>query len=139
MVAGLIIVFVVVWIVIKAASGITGGNLSGVPAVARILRKGVPARGILLSVSSTSAGSVGVAPMRYQLRDCVMDIEIPGRPPYEAQVRPYIPSNLARDILPGATVELRVDPRQPTQVVVVGPGVGFNAALLNAGSMQGGQ
>ncbi len=66
-----------------------------------------------------------------------MDIEIPGQPPYEATVTPLVPTNLVRDVLPGATVELRIDPKRPTQLAIVGPGVGFNSALLNSTTSQG--
>ena len=122
-----------VFVCFLVAKAIGGG---GVPSYANIVRRGVPARGILLAVAPRANSTVGTAPWRYQLRDVVMDIEIPGRPPYQANVTPFIPTNLARDVLPGATVELRVDPKRPLRVAIVGPGVGFNAALLNA-SAQG--
>lgn len=120
-----------VFVIIMIAKALGGG---GVPSYANLVKRGVPARGILLAVAPRPNSTIGTAPWRYQLRDVVMDIEIPGRPPYQANVTPFIPTNLARDVLPGATVELRVDPQRPLMVAIVGPGVGFNAALLNAGS-----
>lgn len=96
----------------------------------RLLQNGLPARGILLAVQSAPVGSIGIGLNKLQQRVCVMDVEIPGRPPYEVTVTALIPLNLVRDVLPGATVELRVSKSNPTDIAIVGPGVGFNPALL---------
>lgn len=128
-IAVIIIVIVVVQTIAKSSGG-------GTPTYANIVKRGVPARGILLQVNATPSGTVGIAPMRYQMRFMTMDIEIPGQAPYQAQVTPFIPTNLAASILPGASVELRINPKQPTQIAIIGPGAGFNAALLNSGGMQ---
>ena len=95
-----------------------------------LLRNGLPARGILLSVTSTPSGSVGVGLYKLQLRQVRIDIELPGQAPYETTASVAIPLNLVRDVLPGATVELRVDRKHPDNIAIVGPGVGFNAASL---------
>ena len=120
---GIILFVVVIFLVIKAAGGSQGQYQ-------RLSRGGVPARGILLSVSSMPLGSVGVGLNKLQQRQVYIDVEIPGEQPYELSVVALIPLNLVADVLPGATVELRVDPRNRNQVVIVGPGVGFNAATL---------
>jgi len=120
---GIILFVLVIWLVIKAAAGSQGQYQ-------RLSRTGVPARGILLSVSSMPSGSVGVGLNKLQQRQVYIDVEIPGEPPYELSVVALIPLNLVADVLPGATVELRVDPKNRNQVVIVGPGVGFNAATL---------
>jgi hypothetical protein len=97
----------------------------------RLIAKGIPARGILLWVATTGTRS-GVAPRRFETRNVRMDIEIPGQAPYEAEVSPIIPASFVRDILPGATVELRIARRDRTRIAVVGPGAGFAVATLNA-------
>jgi hypothetical protein len=126
-----VIVVLVVVLLVRAASGSTATSYDA------IARRGVPARGILLSVASRANSTVGLPQRRFQLRDVVIEVEVPGQEPYEVSATPYIPTNLVRDVLPGATVELRVDPKNPNQIVIVGPGVGFNASLLNATSSQG--
>jgi hypothetical protein len=89
-----------------------------------LLNNGIPARGILLMVASTGT-KMGTPARRYEVRQVRIDIEIPGREPYEVNATPAIPINLVRDVLPGATVELRVDPRNPSNIAIVGPGTGF--------------
>lgn len=96
-----------------------------------LLDNGIPGRGILLAVSSTSVGeSVGIGMYKFQQRAVTIDIEVPGRPAYEATVTVLVPLNLVRDVLPGATMEVRVDPRNSNNIAIVGPGVGFNASTL---------
>jgi hypothetical protein len=129
---GFVVVAVVViflWLFKLATSpGSTGSTSpSGYQA---LLRNGLPARGILLSVTSTPSGSVGVGLYKLQLRQVSLDIELPGQAPYETTTTVAIPLNLVRDVLPGATVELRVDRKHPDNIAIVGPGVGFNTASL---------
>lgn len=123
---GLAIAIFVIWAVFKAA----GSSASTPRGYNALLQRGTPARGILLSVSSMSSGSVGVGMYKFQQRSVTIDIEVPGQPAYEATVTALVPLNLVRDVLPGATVELRVDPKNPTNIAIIGPGVGFNAATL---------
>jgi hypothetical protein len=89
-----------------------------------LLANGIPARGILLMVASTGT-KMGTRLRRYEVRQVLIDIEIPGREPYETNATPAIPINLVRDVLPGATVEVRVDPKNPSNIAIVGPGTGF--------------
>ena len=104
----------------------------------RLLRNGTPARGILLAVDSYSTkietpgpkvSRAGVLLPRYVRRGVTIDVEIPGRPPYEITTSVVIPTNLDRDVLPGATVELRVS---GNNIAIVGPGAGFAAFRLGA-------
>lgn len=94
----------------------------------RLLTSGVPARGILLRVSSTrdSTGTSGLR--RFERRSVLLDVEIPGENPYEISASPFILSNLVRDVLPGATVELRVDRDDPMRIAIVGPGSAIAAS-----------
>jgi hypothetical protein len=112
------IVIVVVLITIGAARSSVGGY-------DRLAAKGVPARGILLQVSSIATKVPGTRLRRFESRSVTIDIEVPGTAPYVATVNAVIPSNLVRDVLPGATVELRVDPKNGNNIAIVGPGVGF--------------
>jgi hypothetical protein len=115
-------VFAVIWIIAAAVKASGGASYT------RLARSGTPARGILLAVASTPGNSVGVGLNKLQSRQVTIDIEVAGQPPYELTTTLLIPLNLVRDVLPGATVELRLGSRN--QVVVVGPGVGFNASTL---------
>jgi len=120
-VAGLFVGFIIMAVLIAVLSGV--GNPAS--AYDALLRNGTPARGILLRVASTPSGRGGSMQRRFQLRSVVIDVEIPGREPFVVSVTPWIPMNLVRDVLPGATVELRVDPSRPDRIAIVGPGVGF--------------
>jgi hypothetical protein len=113
------------WIVIKAGS--TGASTGG---YAKLVAKGTPARGILLGVTNTPVSTVGVGLNKIQLRAVRIDIEVAGQTPYEASVIALIPLNLVRDVLPGATVEIRISRANSANIAIVGPGVGFNSAAL---------
>jgi hypothetical protein len=143
-VVGLFFVFVVVIVIISMASKSSGLSTSGMFSGTQqwspydnLASGGIAARGILLNVSRTGARAAGSTTMRrYENRFVTIDVEIPGQRPYEVSVTLTIPSNFVADVLPGATVELRIDPSDNTNMLVVGPGAGFSVAALNAGPAQ---
>ncbi len=87
----------------------------------RVLTSGVPARGLVLSVSQTGF-AVLQGGTRYERRTVVLDVEMPGRPPFQIQGQPLIPKYFVRNVLPGTFVELRMDSSKPQNFAVVGPG-----------------
>jgi hypothetical protein len=93
-----------------------------------LARRGVVGQGILLQVSPNRAKASTSSGINLETREVVIDIEVPGAPPYQVRTSPFIPVHLSGDVLPGATVELRVDPGDPTQFVIFGPGVGLPLA-----------
>jgi|GEM_PF-5279918 len=97
---------------------------------ASVAANGIPARGILLSVNKLPTGKVGTGASRYETRQVQIDIEIPGQAPYELDTIAYVPANMVDDVLPGATVALRLGKKDRTYVVIAGPGVGFPSASL---------
>lgn len=99
-----------------------GGFFSG--GVFGLRTNGTPARGIMMSVSTTGrrANNNG---QRYEIRSARVDIEADGMSPFEINTDVYIPGNLVRDVLPGSTMELRIDPSNQGYVLVIGPDVGF--------------
>ncbi|HEV7556956.1 MAG TPA: hypothetical protein VGO00_15930 [Kofleriaceae bacterium] len=120
------LVFIVIIVAIVLGKGAVGGY-------DRLISSGTPARGILLSVTSYSNRVQGsTTQRRFVSRSVTIDVEVPGQAPYEVTTNLIIPSNLDRDILPGATVELRVDPRNPSRMAIVGPGAGFSPIVLGA-------
>lgn len=116
---GFIVVFLIIFVLKKANTIAVLGNRYDV-----LLARGIPARGILLAVASTGT-KAGTQARRFEVRQVRIDVEIPGQAPYETNATPWIPINLVRDVLPGATVELRVDPKNPSNMVIIGPGTGF--------------
>jgi hypothetical protein len=122
---GLMIVMFIVWAIVKAAAGSTSSYQG-------LTTKGMAARGILLQVDSVGYSIEGMRAQRIERRAITVDVEIPGQAPYVVSTNAYVPKNLARDVLPGATVELRVDPRNKQYVAIVGPGAAFAAAALLA-------
>jgi hypothetical protein len=119
----MLVVCVVIWAVVRA--GGVGGRSYG-----WLTSHGTPARGILLQVDSAGVPVEGLLTTGIQRRGVTIDVEIPGQPPYVISASIFIPRNLARDVLPGATVELRVHPRQRSNIAVIGPGTGFAALAL---------
>jgi hypothetical protein len=115
------VIFIGIFVAVITA-GVSGNPASKFD---RLSSSGVPARGILLQVAQTSGGMAGPIGRRFQRRSVRIDIEVPGRAPYEVNAFAWIPMNCVRDVLPGATVEVRVDPTNPQNFMIVGPGVGF--------------
>ena len=122
----IVVVIVIVLAIIVRAMGIGGGRYDA------LVQRGVAARGILLQVASTGS-RVGLPPRAVHARQVTVDVEIPGREPYVVQTRALIPMNLVRDVLPGATLELRVDPRSSRTIAIVGPGAAFSPMALLTG------
>jgi hypothetical protein len=94
-----------------------GGRLGG--ALGRVLGSGVEARGIVLSADRMPLSSTTIGGMRFETRNLRLDIEVPGQAPYEIMVAPLIPRIC--EVFPGSTLDLRVDPTNPSKVTVVGP------------------
>ncbi len=101
--------------------------LSGPQDCYALLQNGVPARGILLKVGSQRSARGDATRGYYEVRTVSIDVEIPGKPPYECSCSLFIPANLRPLVLPGATLELRVDPNGRQNIAVFGPGVGLPA------------
>jgi hypothetical protein len=125
-IVAVVVIFIVALIIISASKKKGSGG-----AFDQAVYKGTPARGILLWVAPRGTPS-GTAARRFQLRQVKIDIEIPGQPPYVIDTMATIPMNLVRDVLPGATMEVRVDRSDPTSVTIVGPGAGFSPMALLA-------
>lgn len=98
----------------------------------RIVHTGIAARGVLLSVNPFPARAPRSGRRRFQVRTADIDIEIPGRQPYEIQARLIVPSRMVEDVLPGATLEIRIDRWNSRDIAVIGPGAGIAATSLLA-------
>jgi hypothetical protein len=83
-----------------------------------LLARGLEARGLILQSSSTFTETT-LNGQRYELRDLVMDVEVLGQAPYEVSITPMIPRIC--EATPGAALDLRVDPKNPNNIVIVGP------------------
>ncbi len=120
----------VIWAIVAL---VRAGNATN-----RLMKTGLIARGILLRVDIplTRWSAEGVRPSfrRFRLR---VDVELPGEEPYEIDQLVSFPTNMGKLILPGSTVELRVDPKNRKNVLIVGPGVNLAAAFFNP-ALQGG-
>lgn len=120
------IAFVVAMSGNRSNPNLGGGSWSGTGGtdVWSLQSSGTPARGILMSVSSTGTRT-NYRGQRFETRSARVDIEATGYEPFEVNTYLLIPSNLVRDVLPGSTVELRVNLSDRSQVLVIGPDVGF--------------
>jgi hypothetical protein len=103
----------------------------------KMLTSGRIARGILLRVDipQTRWAAEG-GRTNWQRRRIRIDVELPGEAPYEIDDWVQFPTNMSGNILPGATVELRVDPKKKNRVVISGPGVALGAGFFNPTSQR---
>ena len=126
-VIGIIVAFIA-FVMSKAA-----GNASGVGALDRVRQSGVPARGLVLASSVVSTG-VTVGFRRFEQRPMTIEVEVYGQAPYVIQGTFMVPRGLVEGI-PGSSLELSVDPRNPNQIAILGPG-GFTGPWLQLGPPQ---
>ncbi len=109
---------------VRAAPGRTLRALDKVGAT------GIPARGLVLT-SSQYATNVTLNQRRFEKRTMTLDVEIPGRAPYQSSGDFLIPRGLV-DAIPGTSLDLAVDPSNPDKIAVLGPG-GFTGPWLRLG------
>lgn len=98
----------------------SGSSSSAVTQVDQLAVNGTPARGLVLSASSIATG-VNMNGRRFDRRTVVLDVEVPGQAPYEINTDVLFPRGIV-EALPGSSLELRVDPQNPSNVAVLGPG-----------------
>jgi hypothetical protein len=80
--------------------------------------RGILARGLILQADSSSTETM-YRGQRFELRTLTLDVEVPGQAPYEIRVTPRIPRIV--EALPGATLDLCVDPSNPNDLEILGP------------------
>jgi hypothetical protein len=85
---------------------------------ARILKSGLEGRGLVLSAARTGTQAT-IGGQRFQVRQVLLDVEVLGRAPYEVSLNAMFPRLC--EPFPGSALDLRVDPRNPNNVVIVGP------------------
>jgi hypothetical protein len=76
------------------------------------------ARGLILQADASSTETT-VRGQRFELRTLTLDVEVPGQAPFEIRVTPRIPRIV--EALPGATLDLSLDPSNPNELEILGP------------------
>jgi hypothetical protein len=99
-------------------------------ALKRLTRGGLPGRALVLSALQAKRG-LTLGGQRYQQRNMTLEIEVDGREPYEVSGVFLVPRGLI-DPVPGSSLDVAVDPRNPQTLVVLGPG-GFSGPWLSTG------
>jgi|HubBroStandDraft_5_1064220.scaffolds.fasta_scaffold834700_1 hypothetical protein len=122
-----VVLFVFVFFLIKQSSR---NLLTSTAAIDRLARRGIRGRGLVLSSFQMSFG-VTLGGRRFERKQMTLDVEIPGRPPYQINGQFLIPRGQV-EAIPGSSLEVAVDPSNPSQIAVLGPG-GFTGPWLNLG------
>jgi len=104
----LFVIFVVFVVVLKAKGG--GRNA--------LLQRGVLAHGIILQADQFATETTYLG-QRFELRNLTLDVEVPGQAPYEVRFQARVPRIV--EALPGATLDLRVNPSSQSSIEIVGP------------------
>jgi hypothetical protein len=125
-----IIVGVVVLVQIARAVSRSRSPSQSAGALDALAASGIPARGLVLTCSQYAIG-VTLSQRRFEKRTMTIDVEIPGREPYVATGDFLVPRGLL-EVVPGASLDLSVDARDPNRIVVLGPG-GFTGPWLRVG------
>ncbi len=118
----IIFVFIFVVVAISKSASVAGRN--------RLAQQGLRGRGLVLA-SQNNAVNTRVNGQRFEQRPMTLEVEVQGRAPYVIQGTFLIPRGLV-DAIPGSSLEVAVDPNNPSSVVVLGPG-GFTGPWLNSG------
>lgn len=113
---------------LRRGAGAIGSPLLGGYDFYGLLRSGTPARGIVLKVGTQRSAQGTQSAGYYEIISVRLDVELDNQSPYEIDCQLQCPANLRRLVLPGATVELRVDPSSRTNIALYGPGVGLPTA-----------
>jgi hypothetical protein len=79
----------------------------------RLQAHGIVGTGQVLGAQPTGMAINHVPQMAIRLQ-----IALPGRPPYEATTKMLMSANVAHALVPGAMVSVRVDPDQPSDVLI---------------------
>jgi hypothetical protein len=82
------------------------------------LNRGILGRGLVLSADAV-ATEVVYRGMRYERRFVTLDVEVVGQPPYQTRLNLRIPRIV--EALPGATLDLRVNPSDAEDIEIIGP------------------
>jgi hypothetical protein len=121
-----ILIFVVfIWIIVKSS-----GNSKALQNQTALEANGVRGRALVLS-SDMLTSSVTINAQLYERRTMTLDIEIPGRAPYTTTGQFLIARGLVEPV-PGASLDVAVDPKDQNQVAVLGPG-GFSGPWIRVG------
>jgi hypothetical protein len=121
-----VLIFVVIFLIKQSSRNL----LTSAAAIDRLARKGIRGRGLVLSAFQMSNG-VTLGGRRFERKQMTLDVEIPGRPPYQINGQFLVPRGQA-EAIPGSSLEVAVDPSNPSQIAVLGPG-GFTGPWLNLG------
>jgi hypothetical protein len=125
-VIAVVLLIVVFWLVKQSSRNL----LTSTAAIDRLARSGIRGRGLVLSSFQMSFG-VTLGGRRFERKQMTLDVEIPGRPPYQVNGQFLVPRGQV-EAIPGSSLEVAVDPSNPSQIAVLGPG-GFTGPWLNLG------
>ena len=119
-----IILFAVVMVVITLNGQFKGATArQQVTDLDALAQNGIPAQGIVLQAAPTGT-KVVIGMRRFERRSVVFEIEVFGHEPYTVGVVALIPTAMLKNVLPGATLDLRLDPKDRNHIAVVPPGGG---------------
>jgi hypothetical protein len=132
---GLIFVFVVaiiLWVVIAVARS-SNVQTNGVGSLDQLANTGIRGRALVLAASQVSFGST-INGRRFERRTMTLDVEAPNRAPYVVAGDFLVPRGLI-DPIPGASLDVAIDPGNPNNIAVLGPG-GFSGPWIRVGPPQ---
>jgi hypothetical protein len=118
-----VIVLVSVLVPIVLVVGIMRALMKSQQVTDELLRSGAPAHGRILQLGTTG-GSVAVMGHRHLKLILTVEVYPPGGSPYHATFEQLVSELQLPSVQPGASIELRIDPRNPARMAMASVGVG---------------
>ena len=118
-----VIVLLSVLLPIVLVVGVVRAMMKSQQVTDELLRTGVPAPARIVQLGTTG-GSVAVMGHRHLKLILTVEVYPPGAAPYRATFEQLVSELQLPSVQPGATVELRIDPRNPARMAMASVGVG---------------
>jgi hypothetical protein len=121
---------VIVWLIAKAVKKNQQANIWALAGVGAAGPGGRRGRALVLQASRQSS-LINTGGGRFESRSMTLDVEVPGHPPFQSSGTFRVPRGFV-EAVPGASLEVSVDPNNPSNLEVLGPG-GFSGPWIKYG------
>jgi len=134
-VGGLVVTLVIVGFTVLTLVRVFGGMRKAEAERQRLLREGIQAGARVLAVQMGGM-TVQMGVHRHLQLHLHLEVQPPGRPPYQAMLTTMVSELQIPQLQPGAPLTVRIDPRDPSKLALEGagsPAAGYGAPVVGYG------